>query len=82
MTCRTRARLAPQDGDLDVLLGAENQIREHAPQLAITTYHVDDQAERIIEWLRQIRPDYKLRLKGLSFWTTRPRPVLLQASTL
>ena len=71
-----------EGADLDVLFGAEKQICKHAPQLAITTYHVDDHAERMIEWLRQIRPDYKLRLKGLSFWTTRPRPVLLQASTL
>ena len=71
---------ADAEADLDVLFGAEKQISKHAPQLAITTYHVDDHAERMIEWLRQIRPDYKLR-KG-SFWTTRPRPVLLQASTL
>ena len=71
-----------EGADLDVLQGAENQIREHAPQLAITTYHVADHAERMIDWLNQIRPDYKLRLKGLAFWTTRPRPVLLQASTL
>ena len=71
-----------EGADLDVLHGAESQIREHAPQLAITTYHIDDHAERMIEWLREVRPDYKLRLKGLAFWTTRPRPVLLQASTL
>ncbi|MBT6790066.1 MAG: hypothetical protein HOA45_10430, partial [Verrucomicrobia bacterium] len=71
-----------EGADLDVLLGAEEQIRNGAPQLAITTYHVDDHAERMIAWLREIRPDYSLRLKGFSFWTTKPRPVLLQASTL
>jgi hypothetical protein len=65
-----------------VLLGAGEQIRNGAPQLAITTYHVDDHAERMIAWLREIRPDYSLRLKGFSFWTSKPRPVLLQASTL
>jgi hypothetical protein len=36
----------------------------------------------MIAWLREIRPDYSLRLKGFSFWTAKPRPVLLQASTL
>ena len=71
-----------EGADLDVLLGAEEQIRNGAPQLAITTYHVDDHAERMIARLRVIRPDYTLRLKGFSFWTAKPRPVLLQASTL
>ena len=71
-----------EGADLDVLLGAGEQIRNGAPQLAITTYHVDDHAERMIAWLRQTRPDYRLRLKGFSFWTAKPRPVLLQASTL
>ena len=71
-----------EGADLDVLLGAGEQIRNGAPQLAITTYHIDDHAERMIAWLREIRPDYSLRLKGFSFWTAKPRPVLLQASTL
>jgi len=71
-----------EGADMDVLLGASEQIRNGGPQLAITTYHVDDHAERMIAWLREIRPDYSLRLKGFSFWTAKPRPVLLQASTL
>ena len=71
-----------EGADLDVLFGAEDQIRRNAPQIAITTYHVDDHAERMIDWLREIHPEYKLRLKGLSFWTNNPRPVLVQASTL
>ena len=75
-------KAAAEGADLDVLLGAGEQIRNGAPQLAITTYHVDDHAERMIAWLRQTRPDYRLRLKGFSFWTAKPRPVLLQASTL
>ena len=80
---RKALRQADAEGaDLDVLLGAEEQIRNGAPQLAITTYHVDVHAERMIAWLREIRPDYSLRLKGFSFWTDKPRPVLLQASTL
>jgi len=71
-----------EGADLDVLLGAEEQLRNGAPQLAITTYHVEDHAEQMIARLRDIRPEYRLRLKGFSFWTTKPRPVLLQASTL
>ena len=71
-----------EGADLDVLIGAEDQIRRNSPQIAITTYHVDYHAERMIDWLRKINPEYKIRLKGLSFWTTFPRPVLIQASTL
>ena len=59
-----------EGADLDVLFGAEDQIRRNSPQIAITTYHVDDHAEKMIMWLREINPEYKLRLKGLSFWTT------------
>ena len=30
----------------------------------------------------RVADDFVLRLRGLSFWTSKPRPVLLQASTL
>jgi FkbM family methyltransferase len=81
-------RLRPQDllkidaegADLDVLRGAERTLREDAPQVAVTTYHEDDHAHRIQAWLRSVQPNYRFRLKGFSFWTPRPRPVLLQAS--
>lgn len=81
-------RLGPRDlikidaegADLDVLMGAERTLREDAPQVAVTTYHADDHADRIHAWLRSVQPRYRFRLKGFSFWTPHPRPVLLQAS--
>lgn len=68
--------------DLDVLKGAERTLREHAPQVAVTTYHADDHAEAILGWLRSVQPAYRYRLKGFAYWTPHPRPVLLQASAV
>jgi FkbM family methyltransferase len=87
---RTGLKLGPGDllkvdaegADWDVLKGAEQLIREHAPQVAVTTYHTDRHAAEITEWLRAVQPKYRLRLKGFAYWTPVPRPVLLQASTL
>ncbi len=73
-------KIDAEGADLDVLIGAERTLREGSPQVAVTTYHVDDHAERMIRFLRDINPKYQLRLKGFSFWTERPRPVLLQAA--
>lgn len=66
--------------DFDILLGAEKIIRGSNPQISVTTYHKDSHTEEIVNWLRAIQPRYKLRLKGFSSWTDRPRPVLLQAA--
>lgn len=73
-------KIDAEGSDLAVLHGAESCIQNHAPQIAVTTYHHDEHARRMIEWLREVQPEYKLRLKGFSFWTPVPRPVLLQAS--
>lgn len=74
-------KIDAEGADLDVLQGAERTLREDAPQVAVTTYHQDDHAHRIHAWLRSVQPNYRFRLKGFSFWTPHPRPVLLQAST-
>lgn len=66
--------------DFDILLGAEKIIRAGSPQISVTTYHKDSHVEEIVTWLQKIQPKYKLRLKGFSSWTDRPRPVLLQAA--
>lgn len=75
-------KIDAEGADLDVLQGAERTLREDAPQVAVTTYHEDDHAHRIHAWLQSVQPTYRFRLKGFSFWTPRPRPVLLQASAL
>jgi FkbM family methyltransferase len=75
-------KIDAEGADFDVLRGAEKTIRESAPQIAVTTYHLDEHAADILDWLQKVQPRYRYRLKGFSYWTTTPRPVLLQASAL
>ncbi|MCS7091676.1 MAG: FkbM family methyltransferase [Verrucomicrobiota bacterium] len=76
-----------EGADLDVLRGAEGILRDGAPQVAVTTYHVESHAREIWSYLRAVQPAYEFRIKGLwlfgpaSFWGgARLRPVLLQAA--
>jgi len=80
LATRDLIKIDAEGSDVDVLLGAEKTIRKCGPQIAVTTYHEADHARRMIDYLRELRPDYTLRLKGFSFWTPLPNPVLLQAS--
>lgn len=75
-------KIDAEGADLDVLRGGEEIIRRYRPQIAVTTYHKDEHPEAIFTWLRDLDLGYRFRLKGFSFWTEKPRPVLLQASTL
>ncbi len=77
---RDLIKIDAEGSDFDVLLGAERQIRNGAPQIAVTTYHKPEHASQIVDWLRQVQPAYRLRLKGFASWTPRPNPVLLQAA--
>lgn len=70
-----------EGADLEVIQGASQTIARARPQIAVTTYHADEHAESIISLLKKLNPDYRFRLKGFSHWTSRPRPVLLQASS-
>jgi FkbM family methyltransferase len=89
--CRENGlKLGPKDlikvdaegSDVDVIKGAEQQIRQGAPQIAVTTYHDPGHAEELIRFLGSVQPKYQLRLKGFTMWNTKnyPRPVLLQAA--
>ncbi len=69
-----------EGADLSVIEGAAESIKKYRPQIAITTYHDDSHVSAISQKLKTLNPDYRFRLKGFSHWTTRPRPVLLQAS--
>jgi FkbM family methyltransferase len=82
LTARDLIKVDAEGADLDVLHGAAGLIRDAAPQLAVTTYHCDAHAAEMVDWLRRTQPRYRMRLKGFAFWTPRPRPLLLQASTL
>lgn len=80
-------KIDAEGADLDVLRGAEMTIRSSGVQIAVTTYHVESHAAEIVQYLRDVRPDYCFRVKGLTLFRQprlwggpRPRPVLLQAA--
>ncbi len=80
-------KIDAEGADLDVLRGAERVLREGAPQVAVTTYHVESHAREMWNFLRSIQPAYRFRIKGLwlfgpvrFFGGARLRPVLLQAA--
>lgn len=73
-------KIDAEGADMDVLIGAERVISEVGPQIAVTTYHNDEHCEQMVDWLRAKQPNYRMRMKGFSFWTSKPRPVLLQAA--
>ena len=82
-------KIDAEGADLDILKGAERVIRTSAPQIAVTTYHKEEHAREILEYLSSVQPRYRFRLKGLVIFGpvrllggAKPRPVLLQASTL
>ncbi|MDD5199124.1 MAG: FkbM family methyltransferase [Terrimicrobiaceae bacterium] len=82
LTPKDLIKIDAEGSDVDVLEGARETISRFGPQIAVTTYHANDHADRAIDLLRELRPDYQLRLRGFSFWTQAPRPVLLLASIL
>jgi len=73
-------KIDAEGADMDVLIGAERVISEIGPQIAVTTYHKDAHCGQMVDWLRAKQPNYRMRLKGFSFWTGKPHPVLLQAA--
>lgn len=80
LTAADLIKIDAEGQDFRVLLGAERLIRERAPQIAVTTYHHDEHAVQMIEFLKKLQPAYRMRLKGFAPWTNPPRPVLLQAA--
>jgi FkbM family methyltransferase len=82
LSCRDLVKVDAEGADVDVIRGAEENIRAGAPQIAVTTYHDPAHAAMLIEFLHSVQPRYQLRLKGLTLHNTKslPRPVLLQAA--
>lgn len=51
--------------ELDMLKGAKNTIKLYKPKLAITTYHNNEDAELIAAFIKEIEPNYTIKLKGI-----------------
>ena len=60
-----------------MLNGAKNLIREYKPKIAITTYHNKDHYILISDFLKNINPNYRIKLRGIE--GNYGSPVILHA---
>lgn len=69
-----------EGAEMDAVRGGTKAIATHKPRLAIAVYHERENARQICELLRQIRPDYKIRHRGIYAWDgCEPRPFMVYA---
>ena len=61
-------KIDAEGADFEVLLGAQKTITRFHPQITVTTYHRDEHVEQIVTLLKTLVPQYRMRLKGFSFW--------------
>ena len=54
-----------EGSELLMLNGAKNLIREYKPKMAITTYHNKDHYILISDFLKNINPNYRIKLRGI-----------------
>jgi FkbM family methyltransferase len=61
----------------DLLAGAKETIFADKPKIAITTYHLGNDWERMVSLVRDVVPGYRFRTKGVAYCAGRARPVML-----
>ena len=66
----TFIKMDVEGSELQALMGAEKQIRNNKPRLAICIYHKQEDFWTIPQYIKKIRPDYKLYLKPHSSMPT------------
>jgi FkbM family methyltransferase len=65
----------------DLLEGAKETILADRPKIAITVYHIGNDWEHMLKQVRSVVPDYRFRIKGLSYNGGKARPVMLHMWT-
>lgn len=63
----------------DLLEGAKETILADKPKIAMTAYHEQNDWQHMLRLIRSVVPQYKYRVKGLSYNGNRVRPVMLHA---
>lgn len=59
-------KLDVENAEMQVLRGAENILKNHRPQLAVSIYHTDEQFYSIPLYLKELLIDYELRFAHYS----------------
>lgn len=58
--------------EMKMLKGTSHIIRDYRPKMAITCYHQENNYREIIKFVRELVPEYKYYLKGISQFTGKP----------
>jgi FkbM family methyltransferase len=67
--------------EFEVLKGARTTIQRDRPKIAFTVYHPGNNWREMVGFLSELVPEYRFRIKGLSYNAGRARPVMLHAWT-
>jgi len=65
--------------EFEVLKGASASIEADKPRIAFTVYHPGNDWKQMADFLSHLVPEYKFRIKGISYNAGYPRPVMLHA---
>jgi FkbM family methyltransferase len=69
-----------EGGEVDALYGAQNIIKQFKPKLSIAVYHKYENAQKIIEYLREVCPEYTVTYRCIyASGNERPRPMMVYA---
>jgi len=62
--------------EMKMLIGAKGIISKYKPKMVIAAYHRDNEYKEMISFIRQIVPEYRYQLRGITQYSRRP--VLIQ----
>jgi len=69
-----------EGAEMDAVRGGSQTIAMQKPRLAIAVYHDLENARQVCQLLREIRPDYQIRHRGIYAWDgCEPRPFMVYA---
>lgn len=69
-----------EGSEMDAIEGARETISKYKPRLSIAVYHQVENANKVCALLRQIRPDYQIKYRGIYAWEgCEPRPFMVYA---
>jgi len=58
--------------EMKMLHGAVKTISKHKPRILITTYHENNDYTEIIKFVKNLAPEYKYRVKGITQYSGKP----------
>jgi len=69
-----------EGGEVDAVYGAHNIIKLYKPRLAIAVYHNYENAQKIMEYLYVLCPEYTIKYRGIyAYNNEKPRPMMVYA---